>query len=695
MILNSVGQYVQDKLHFQHKVTLKDGTTTYVESFTTLFGMKSNRINDPMLNDKSGRFKSDVLEGLMAAALDNSKEQFLGKLGIEDNTFDYIRGMVAQGFNEEVILLMLNQPLLKFYLDPNTKPSTKKAIDDAVRQIDNRYDIFATTDEAHLYEDLSLVINSATIEKDIRKSVTKGVVTNKIYLNQLLAIHNFKVAEKKGRDLSMIRSALNGDSAGVGKNIIYSKGKEEQVSQARNTKAIKNGSQYFVRYEEQLNEETGEVVRKGKTNSIGMMAFNHAIGLNAELWDRYFPFDNDVISNMIKGIAERTGKEVFRLNSYSDYATIVMKDFKSFLNAKSFNTILPNFLQNKSRTEVLKTLIYSNNTHQSLGEFILDLKEGTNGQTKYSNILLNSLTINRPPAGSANSVISNIVDIKYTPVNQLSSNENGMVNSFIDMINSDTNTQIGTWNGNVITSRELANLLITHQLVTKGVPSNTKFIQYIPTEYLKMTGYYDNLTQTYNEFVSTAIEEEKEVNPVLPFVIQHMQHNMADYYDRKKDNAYKNNLINGELVFKEEELIKPSYVIFKTKSGYVGYVSIKGVYAKFTPLGWGDNTEYNHEIINPLSINPKNNVNSNGRIEYTAEDTYKGVEHDSLLLNMVIDSELGKKQDIVINDVTVDAYPITLLKDGYKDAYYLVKNGKSYNTVYHPLTGLSFCCRRS
>jgi hypothetical protein len=43
--------------------------------------------NDPYLNDGSGRYKSDVLEGLMAAALDNGKEQILGKLGIADSTF--------------------------------------------------------------------------------------------------------------------------------------------------------------------------------------------------------------------------------------------------------------------------------------------------------------------------------------------------------------------------------------------------------------------------------------------------------------------------------------------------------------------------------------------------------------------------------------------------------------------------------
>jgi hypothetical protein len=32
----------------------------------------------------------------MAAALDNGKEQILGKLGIADSTFDFIRAMVAR-----------------------------------------------------------------------------------------------------------------------------------------------------------------------------------------------------------------------------------------------------------------------------------------------------------------------------------------------------------------------------------------------------------------------------------------------------------------------------------------------------------------------------------------------------------------------------------------------------------------------
>jgi hypothetical protein len=56
----------------------------------------------------------------MAAALDNGKEQILGKLGIADSTFDFIRAMVATGFNEEVIMGMLAQPIVKIYLESGT-----------------------------------------------------------------------------------------------------------------------------------------------------------------------------------------------------------------------------------------------------------------------------------------------------------------------------------------------------------------------------------------------------------------------------------------------------------------------------------------------------------------------------------------------------------------------------------------------
>jgi hypothetical protein len=49
------------------------------------------------------------------------------------------------------------------------------------------------------------------------------------------------------------------------------------------------------------------------------------------------------MKKVVKTIAKRTGKDIFRLNSYSDYATLILKDFKSFLSANILPSALPSF----------------------------------------------------------------------------------------------------------------------------------------------------------------------------------------------------------------------------------------------------------------------------------------------------------------------------------------------------------------
>ena len=135
MILNSLGQYIKTPVYFQHKVKIDETRYKYVRTPIKAFGFVGNNINEPYLNDGSGRYKSDVLEGLMAAALDNGKEQILGKLGISDKTFDFIRAMVATGYNEEVIMGILAQPIMKLYLDPVTDSKVKAQMEQATRLI--------------------------------------------------------------------------------------------------------------------------------------------------------------------------------------------------------------------------------------------------------------------------------------------------------------------------------------------------------------------------------------------------------------------------------------------------------------------------------------------------------------------------------------------------------------------------------
>jgi hypothetical protein len=66
--------------------------------------------------------------------------------------------------------------------------------------------------------------------------------------------------------------------------------------------------------------------------------------------------------------------KISRLNSYSDYATLILKDFKSFLSANILPSALPSFMKDMS-SRIYKSILHSTPSHQSLGEFILNLRE--------------------------------------------------------------------------------------------------------------------------------------------------------------------------------------------------------------------------------------------------------------------------------------------------------------------------------
>jgi hypothetical protein len=212
MILNSLGQYVKTPLYFQYKVAQEGGGFTYQRTTIKAFGFTGNNINDPYLNDGSGRYKSDVLEGLMAAALDNGKEQILGKLGIADSTFDFIRAMVATGFNEEVIMGMLAQPIVKIYLESGTSNKVKLRIEQAVNAIKKKTTFLESTDINDLTTALSdfdtYSSNLDSFGTALANVANTDTSSNFNLQTQVAVMAMFKAMETKGQALSQLRCAL-------------------------------------------------------------------------------------------------------------------------------------------------------------------------------------------------------------------------------------------------------------------------------------------------------------------------------------------------------------------------------------------------------------------------------------------------------------------------------------------------------
>ena len=696
MILNSLGQYIKTPVYFQHKVKIDETRYKYVRTPIKAFGFVGNNINEPYLNDGSGRYKSDVLEGLMAAALDNGKEQILGKLGISDKTFDFIRAMVATGYNEEVIMGILAQPIMKLYLDPVTDSKVKAQMEQATRLIKKKTTFLEDTalDEltTSLYDYNIYKANLDEFGKALVKSVKDGTSESFSKTTQVAVLTMYLAMESKGQSLSQVRSALNVDSAGVGKNIIYSTAKLEQHEKTLENPSINNVESYFVNYK--YNEET-EKSEKDFV-SIGNSALFYAARTNAKLWGKFFPFSNKTMEKVVKTIAKRTGKDIFRLNSYSDYATLVLRDFKSFLSAANLPKALPSFMKDMSNKDIYKSIILSSPSNQSLGEFILNLRENTSNSIKYSNDLLDGLDIDRIDNSLATNVNPILVNIGYSNNKRIDNNEDNIVNAISEMINEPVD--LGTWNGNPITSKDLANILIAYQLISRGVPGSNKFIQFIPTEQLRRLGYYESMSDNYRALLGFNSTSNSKANSAQ-FIMQHLQHNMADYYEPSADRTHKDSFENGVYVGENFKNM-PTYIVFKEDGTYYAQHKTKTGFIRLNPLGWGPNTEYNHDVYNPVSINPDNNKSMINVTTIEVEDNSTDVTApfvNKALGNILINSSLGKQTviDVVTGynenteeDITTEmkAYPITLTENGSTVDYFLVKNGSTYNSLYHPVT---------
>ena len=696
MILNSLGQYIKTPVYFQHKVKIDETRYKYVRTPIKAFGFVGNNINEPYLNDGSGRYKSDVLEGLMAAALDNGKEQILGKLGISDKTFDFIRAMVATGYNEEVIMGILAQPIMKLYLDPVTDSKVKAQMEQATRLIKKKTTFLEDTalDELtnSLYDYNIYKANLDEFGKALVKSVKDGTSESFSKTTQVAVLTMYLAMESKGQSLSQVRSALNVDSAGVGKNIIYSTAKLEQHEKTLENPSINNVESYFVNYK--YNEET-EKSEKDFV-SIGNSALFYAARTNTKLWGKFFPFSNKTMEKVVKTIAKRTGKDIFRLNSYSDYATLVLRDFKSFLSAANLPKALPSFMKDMSNKDIYKSIILSSPSNQSLGEFILNLRENTSNSIKYSNDLLDGLDIDRIDNSLSTNVNPILVNIGYSNNKRIDNNEDNIVNAISEMINEPVD--LGTWNGNPITSKDLANILIAYQLISRGVPGSNKFIQFIPTEQLRRLGYYESMSDNYRALLGFNSTSNSKANSAQ-FIMQHLQHNMADYYEPSADRTHKDSFENGVYVGENFKNM-PTYIVFKEDGTYYAQHKTKTGFIRLNPLGWGPNTEYNHDVYNPTSINPDNNKSMINVTTIEVEDNSTDVTApfvNKALGNILINSSLGKQTviDVVTGynenteeDITTEmkAYPITLTENGSTVDYFLVKNGSTYNSLYHPVT---------
>lgn len=624
-------------MYLTETVVDKKGNRVVIPFIYTINGKTNLALSDSNTVTKN-KTKIEVNNAFQSLAVDDENEQGLFKLNINEHTFDFIRTMVASGFEEKDIVYILKQPIITEYAELLS-----------INKDNREYDIDKALLEKFPNNDVDLDISSETYEADFQRkyldtnhnSLIHNMNTSNLNTTKQLAILNlFKKLSNYGKSIQTIQSAINPHSAGLGKDIFYSTTKEQQVYSLQYNSKIANVANLVGTFQKLNNvadtskitnpydlawnnaktdKEKQEVIDDLKSlgfklltipknnndfvNTVILLrpetikghAIVNALNLNNKLWSNFFPYNHSVIQSFFKDykFINNIGSKLEAQAEANKRAFSIIKRFIS-----SNSTIYTN---NDIKSE-RERLFINTIDNTSLAHIVHKLIN----EDKLNNPFINRLTIelktNTEPSL-----------LKYNASIVENIDERNIFASFVEMFE-DSTTILGEFNGITYTPFKLAQDLVTSQLLSGGIQSPINFVKYIPINYLTAIGYY--------KYVSNLnFNNENDFN-LHRLKLQYIQHNphlveLNEVQLEDFNNNYKK--YNGGLII----TVKPKHrdslpKLFSIKdnssvSGYslYNYNSNNKSIEKISTLGTKHFTEYDINSDNVTSVIEENKLPEN------------------------------------------------------------------------------------
>jgi ribonuclease HI len=466
------------------------------------------------------RYKSDVIAAYQSAAVDNEKEQIMDKINVNNYTYDVIRILNQLGFDESVVAPFISQDIIFEYVDKLSKATNSLKEYEVGAAIRVRNELFgqyygqaflkASPEEKQQIID-KLVEQSDNIgSAEMMAMIEQGEAYPDYKKKQAALLAKFLFLQPYGIELKKIQSAINTDSAGVGKSIFSSMTKEESIY-SLDVSPIVNGHTVLGRY-----TRFGAHVNV-QFNTINGHATKNALLLNNRLWRQLFPFHQDAIQVQMEEILQVTGKMNLPPQAKADYYEKVWKDLKAYLfsNAAALN------LGTESASVERRRLLFDVKTgedtfeHYSLAAILLASKDQ---EFFKNNAFLNRL---RPRLGKG--------DLPSTVTFNAATAENydelNLYASFMELLVHPI--PIGEFNGKTMTTQDLGRELILYAYMTGGLQEASQYVKYIPVEYLQKIGFAEAMNKiTFANSKDVEVVMKKE-NPYQysKYTKQFVQHN--------------------------------------------------------------------------------------------------------------------------------------------------------------------------
>jgi len=635
---NQETNYVKDSKHITIGKITSDG---YIGKELTLDGKRSI---------------AEAFAEKQNTATDNEKAQILGRVNINKTTIGVDSLLTLLGFDQDengnsIPYMFLSQPILKEYtkkLDAGrgiTSDFSKDLEEDTIKElvkqytngnyiaikVGNSYEI--TDKEGQLLEIDSELTGQAFID-GIKYNGQDGKI-------QAAVLQKFLDLNIYAKNIGKVQSLLNTNN--LGKSIIESNITYDNLKTFADNKTVGNVTELigiFVPIEESIKRPEGyEVVGDyyiKPTTPQGQIVVNGLV-TGQNLWGQFFPYNDRFFNEAVNEALLITN-----VDTTSAYKTIearqeVIQEAKKYIYSWRGLGVFGDMASTER-----DRLFIDKSTSSSLASYMNNLQENL---IIKNNRLLSKFTYELQTNGTPslikfNNTVSDNFDEEY------------LYNSLAEMIIEDK--PLPDWNGEPMSTKTLAQELITYAYVEGGVQEAIQFIKYVPVEYLSEVGVqlngrfvsanemFQRMSIGRNPMVFRDVLGISNLNGINStrthtFVKQFMQHNperATRYADDKKFSYL--DAAKDSFILNDEE--KPKFIVMRganpksklKQDKYKLYENIgANQFQRVSILGTSGMNEYEFGNTNASSIlgtkiAPIENINpdNNSTLTFTSETSF-------------------------------------------------------------------------
>lgn len=471
---------------------------------------------------------SEVMAERQNIAVDNEKEQIMGRVNLNDITLDADKAMNILGFDRgedgnSISMLLFSQPIVRMYVDE-------------MRNAKSNISGYSPDKESRV---INMLRTQYRLTESDSVGIQGGMLTNERMLGQLsksmedadstiqgVALDTFLKLSAYGKNLRGVQTSINVDSKGLGKSFFEVLAKRDGIAGLASNKSIDNAAALIGDYKFINNSTTQDEIdalsktgymRLGNwmikpTTLSGSFAVN-SIATSLKMWSKHFPYEDVFIKDQLSEIVKITIGDEDDSKKSIDIKQDVFKEMKKYLNSRKANGVFDDLAQNER-----DRLFIDKEGHKSIATYISELKGPTAKRIVRENKLLNRFEVELNKTGKSIIRFNNAAGEDF--------DEDEISNSVINLLEKEV--ELPELNGKPYNTRLLAQDIIRYAYLEGGVQQAIQFVKHVPVGYLKTIGFAKEMAainfNIHNIFGLNADRNAEEFTPST-FTMQYAQHN--------------------------------------------------------------------------------------------------------------------------------------------------------------------------